>query len=66
MTTRCPFSDPQDPVSRVSRIKGQGPGSHGRTGLKRLLLGSVSGEVLHTALCPVVVVPAAHTDRAES
>ncbi|RRR84257.1 hypothetical protein EHS43_12275 [Streptomyces sp. RP5T] len=23
--TRCPFSDPQDPVSRVSRIKGQGP-----------------------------------------
>ncbi|MFC9035191.1 DDE-type integrase/transposase/recombinase [Streptomyces arboris] len=24
MTTRCPFSDPQDPVSRVSRIKGQG------------------------------------------
>ncbi len=41
-------------------------GSHGRTGLKRLLLGSVSGKVLHTALCPVVVVPAAHTDRAES
>lgn len=25
MTTRCPFSDPQDPVSRVSKIKGQGP-----------------------------------------
>ncbi|MFC7986761.1 winged helix-turn-helix domain-containing protein [Streptomyces sp. NPDC057336] len=25
MTTRCPFSDPQDPVSRVSNIKGQGP-----------------------------------------
>ncbi|POG45694.1 hypothetical protein BV881_20695 [Streptomyces sp. ZL-24] len=41
-------------------------GSHGRTGLKRLLLGSVSGKVLHTALCPVAVVPAAHTDRAES
>ncbi|MER7665447.1 universal stress protein [Streptomyces sp. NPDC096193] len=32
-------------------------GSHGRTGLKRLLLGSVSGEVLHTATCPVMVVP---------
>ncbi|AXQ53449.1 hypothetical protein D0C37_01550 [Streptomyces koyangensis] len=26
MTTRCPFSDPQDPVSRVSNIRGQGPG----------------------------------------
>ncbi|GAA2499859.1 universal stress protein [Streptomyces gobitricini] len=32
-------------------------GSHRRTGLRRLLLGSVSGEVLHTALCPVAVVP---------
>ncbi|TMU98225.1 hypothetical protein FGK60_10480 [Streptomyces sp. DASNCL29] len=27
MTTRCPFSDPQDPVSRVSEIRGQGPAS---------------------------------------
>ncbi|OWA20474.1 hypothetical protein B9W64_06085 [Streptomyces sp. CS159] len=25
MTTRCPFSNPQDPVSRASKIKGQGP-----------------------------------------
>lgn len=40
-------------------------GSHGRTGLKRLLLGSVSGKVLHTALCPVAVVPTAHQDHAE-
>ncbi|MDI9885088.1 universal stress protein [Streptomyces sp. HNM0645] len=32
-------------------------GNHGRTGLRRLMLGSVSGEVLHTARCPVVVVP---------
>ncbi|MEU0103513.1 universal stress protein [Streptomyces sp. NPDC006267] len=39
-------------------------GSHGRTGLKRLLLGSVSGKVLHTALCPVAVVPTARQSRA--
>ncbi|KNE82081.1 MULTISPECIES: universal stress protein [Streptomyces] len=32
-------------------------GSHGRTGVRRALLGSVSAEVLHTAVCPVAVVP---------
>lgn len=32
-------------------------GSHGRTGLRRLMLGSVSAETLHTAACPVLVVP---------
>ncbi|MEV0966083.1 universal stress protein [Streptomyces sp. NPDC049910] len=32
-------------------------GTHGRTGLRRLVLGSVSGEVPHTAECPVAVVP---------
>jgi universal stress protein A len=32
-------------------------GSHGRTGLSRLLLGSVAEKVLHRATCPVLVVP---------
>jgi nucleotide-binding universal stress UspA family protein len=33
-------------------------GSHGRTGLKRLFLGSVSERVVRHAPCPVLVVPA--------
>ncbi|WP_374986992.1 universal stress protein [Streptomyces fradiae] len=36
-------------------------GSHGRTGLKRLVLGSVSAQVLHSADCPVVVLPTGDT-----
>lgn len=32
-------------------------GTHGRTGLRRLLLGSVAEEVLRHATCPVLVVP---------
>lgn len=32
-------------------------GSHGRTGLRRLLLGGVADEVLHNASIPVLVVP---------
>ena len=32
-------------------------GTHGRTGIKRLLLGSVAERVLRTAPCPVMVVP---------
>ncbi|MEO1477163.1 MAG: universal stress protein, partial [Bacteroidota bacterium] len=31
-------------------------GSHGRTGMERLLMGSVSGEVVRSAPCPVFVV----------
>jgi nucleotide-binding universal stress UspA family protein len=33
-------------------------GTHGRTGLKRAILGSVAEEVLRTAACPVVTVRA--------
>ncbi|RII09259.1 Universal stress protein [Streptomyces sp. YIM 130001] len=37
-------------------------GSHGRTGLRRLMLGSVSAETLHSAACPVLVVPPSDQD----
>ena len=33
-------------------------GSHGRTGLGRLLLGSVAEQVIGKAVCPVLVVKA--------
>jgi nucleotide-binding universal stress UspA family protein len=33
-------------------------GSHGRTGFRRLVLGSVAEEVTRAAPCPVLVVPA--------
>lgn len=32
-------------------------GSHGRSGVKRLVLGSTAEEVLRTATCPVLVAP---------
>jgi nucleotide-binding universal stress UspA family protein len=32
-------------------------GSHGRHGFERLVLGSVTTKILHTATCPVLVVP---------
>ncbi len=34
-------------------------GTHGRTGLRRVMLGSVAEEVLRHAYCPVLVVPLA-------
>jgi nucleotide-binding universal stress UspA family protein len=32
-------------------------GTHGRSGLKRLMLGSVADKVIRSATCPVLVVP---------
>jgi hypothetical protein len=41
-------------------------GTHGRTGLKRLVLGSVAERVLKTARCPVVVMrPKDHENAGE-
>lgn len=51
-----------DPVEGILRVANQLPadlvvlGSHGRTGLARLLLGSVAEQVVRKASCPVLVV----------
>jgi len=45
MTTRCPFSDPQDPVSRVSNIRGQGPTALGFDRLGKHVLSSIAREL---------------------
>jgi nucleotide-binding universal stress UspA family protein len=37
-------------------------GTHGRSGLQRLLLGSVAEHVLHAATCPVLTVPPRQPD----
>jgi len=38
-------------------------GTHGRTGISRLLAGSVTEEVIRHAPCPVLVCPTAHPDH---
>jgi hypothetical protein len=39
-------------------------GTHGRTGMSRVLIGSVAGHVVRTAPCPVLTVPALGADAA--
>ncbi|MEO8257021.1 MAG: universal stress protein [Acidobacteriota bacterium] len=56
------FETGQPVTSIVERAAGLGAdliviGSHGSTGFERLLLGSVTDEVLRKAGCPVLVVP---------
>ena len=50
---------PHDQIVRVARARGAGLlviGTHGRTGLARLFLGSVASRVLALATCPVLTV----------
>jgi len=54
-------ADPATAVVELARQRGADlivMGSHGRTGLGRLLLGSVSEQVIGQATCPVLVVKA--------
>ena len=64
---RIASSDVRDIVLDAARSVGAElivMGTHGRTGVKRLLLGSVAEHVLRHAGCPVVAVHAAGDDRA--
>jgi nucleotide-binding universal stress UspA family protein len=51
-----------DPVAQILRVAGETGcdlivmGTHGRTGLGRLLMGSVAEQVVRKALCPVLTV----------
>ena len=56
-----------DPAEEILRYASRQPidlivvGTHGRSGVSRLLLGSVAERVLRGARCPVLVVPAPRT-----
>ena len=58
-----------DPVDTIIRRAETWPadlivmGTHGRTGLERLLLGSVAEKVLRRAPCPVLTMPRARPVR---
>jgi universal stress protein A len=55
-----------DPAEEILRYATRQPidlivvGTHGRTGVSRLLLGSVAERVMRGARCPVLVVPVPH------
>jgi nucleotide-binding universal stress UspA family protein len=54
--------DPADVILRTARRRKAGlivMGTHGRGGLRKLLLGSTTEQVLRRAACPVLAVPAA-------
>ena len=58
--------DPADVICDVAEHLGVDVvivGSHGRTGLGRLFLGSVSEHVVRHASCPVLVVRGAHAEH---
>jgi len=59
LDTMIPIGRPEDGIVKAADFKGASliiVGSHGRTGLKRLLMGSVAERVIGHAKCPVLVV----------
>ena len=61
--------DPARGIVEVVRRQGSDlvvMGTHGRTGARKVALGSVAERVVRTCPCPVLVVPSASTVRLES
>jgi nucleotide-binding universal stress UspA family protein len=59
LDTMIPMGRPEEGIIKAAEFKGASliiVGSHGRTGLKRLLMGSVAERVIGHAKCPVLVV----------
>lgn len=59
VTTLCVMGTPAEEIVRVANDQGVGlivMGTHGWTGLRHMLLGSVAEKVLRTARSPVMVV----------
>jgi nucleotide-binding universal stress UspA family protein len=59
LDTMIPMGRPEEGIVKAAEFKGASLiilGSHGRTGLKRLLMGSVAERVIGLASCPVLVV----------
>jgi nucleotide-binding universal stress UspA family protein len=59
LDTMIPMGRPEDGIVKAADFKNASliiVGSHGRTGLKRLLMGSVAERVIGDAKCPVLVV----------
>jgi nucleotide-binding universal stress UspA family protein len=57
--------DPPDEINSYARRIGADlivVGTHGRTGIRRALLGSVAEQVVRRARCPVLVVPGRSPD----
>jgi nucleotide-binding universal stress UspA family protein len=61
VTARVLEGPPAAAIVRAARRERAGLivlGTHGRTGLTRILIGSVAERVVRTARCPVLTVPA--------
>ena len=61
--------DPAEEIVRYAKAHGIHLivlGTHGRTGVSRVLMGSVAERVIRTAPCPVLTVPPADVGREDT